>query len=101
MKDGTMSSKRDYGTDDGGRLQLAKGSSVTGDLQFLGTVDLKGIFVARSLPKASWWPIAAWSMVPSLRRPSPCAGGLTERLPAMRRICIPVHRSQDGSPTER
>lgn len=37
-----MSSERDYGTADGSRSQLAKGSSVTGDLQFPGTIELMG-----------------------------------------------------------
>lgn len=37
-----MSSDRDYGTADGSRSQLGKGSSVTGDLQFPGTLELLG-----------------------------------------------------------
>ncbi len=37
-----MSSERIYGAADGSRSQLARGSSVTGDLQFPGTVELMG-----------------------------------------------------------
>ncbi len=37
-----MSSERTYSAADGSRSQLAKGSSVTGDLQFPGTVELMG-----------------------------------------------------------
>lgn len=37
-----MSSERTYGAADGSRSQLVRGSSVTGDLQFPGTVELMG-----------------------------------------------------------
>jgi cytoskeletal protein CcmA (bactofilin family) len=37
-----MSSEKEYGASDGSRSQLGKGSSVTGDLQFPGTLELMG-----------------------------------------------------------